>query len=96
MPFLFGKRLAEALKRTLPPIANDARMLTEACAVLRLNSLEADELRALAAEAGADLPAALHEVHQWSSLTGLADDFPEHLQKLATELGLSLAAMESG
>jgi hypothetical protein len=95
MPFLFGKRLPQALKRTLPAIANDARMLAEACVILRLNSLKAEEVSALAAEAGADLPAALHEVHQWSRLTGLADDFPEHFQKLATELGLSLAATEN-
>ena len=70
-------------------------MLTEACVILRLNSLEADEVRVLAAGAGADLPMALHDVYQWSELTGLAEDFPDHLRKLATELGLSLVAMEN-
>ena len=91
MPFLFGEALGEALKRVIAPIAPDAKMLSEACAMLALNGVEAAKLPALIADAGADLIAALHDVHQWSELTGRKEDFPEHLQKLAAELGIDFA-----
>lgn len=95
MPFLFGERLDEALKRTIPCIANDARVLTEACASLRLNGVEAEQLCALAKDAGADLPAALRDLLQWWQLTGRAENFPEHVKKLATELRISFEALDS-
>lgn len=91
MPFLFGEALGAALKRVIPPIAPDAKMLSEACAMLALNGVEAAKLPALIADAGADLIAALHDAHQWSELTGRKEDFPEHLQKLAAELGIDFA-----
>jgi hypothetical protein len=95
MPFLFGERLGDALKRSIPAIANDPRVLTEACVNLRRNGIEAERLRGIIAEAGAELNGALRDVHQWSLLTGRVDAFPEHLRKLASELRVSLDAPES-
>jgi hypothetical protein len=91
MPFLFGEEIGDALKKAIPPIAGDARLLVEACENLRRNGVEAANLPALITEAGADLIAALHDAHQWSELTGRKEDFPEHLQKLASELGIDFA-----
>lgn len=90
MPFLFGDTLGDALKRALPPIANDARMLTEACAYLQLNGISATNLPKLVAQAGADLVAAIEDVFQWSQLTGRKEDFPPHLQQLAIDMELDL------
>jgi hypothetical protein len=86
MPFIFGDRLGEALKETIPPIANDSRLLADACANLRLNRIEASDLRRLVASAGADLGAALRDARQWSDITGHAKDFPAHLAQLAEEI----------
>jgi hypothetical protein len=91
MPHLFGDALGEALQRTIPPIANDPRVLTEACTNLRINRLDPERLSALIADAGADLRGALRDAHQWSELTGRKESFPEHLQNLAAELGIDFA-----
>lgn len=95
MPFLFGeKSLGEALQRVIPPIANDARMIVDACANLRLNGIEPAELRALIAGAGAELEVALRDVQQWSELTDREEGFPERLRDLARELGIQSGALE--
>jgi len=86
MPILFGEGLGEALKQVIPPIANDARLLAEACVSLRLNHIEVARLRALIAEAGADLPASLCALRRRSELNGREEDFPEHLRKLEADL----------
>jgi hypothetical protein len=91
MPLLFGDTLGDALKKAIPAISSDARMLVEACANLQHNGVGAANLLAHITDTDADLIAALHDVHQWSELTGSKEDFPEHLQKLATELGIDFA-----
>lgn len=91
MPFLFGDDLGGALKQVIPPLSNDARTLADACENLRRNGVEAAKLATLVTGAGADLIAALHDAHQWSELTGRKEDFPQHLQKLAAELGIDFA-----
>jgi hypothetical protein len=91
LPHLHADDLPAALKATLPPIADDLRLLAEACANLRLNGIEPERLRVVVAEAGADLDATLRDAHQWSELTGRAKDFPDHLRKLAAELHLDLS-----
>lgn len=95
MPFLFGEEIGSALKRALPSIANDARMLAEACANLRLNGISAPKIRTLVSDAGADLVGALEDIHQWSQLTGRKEDFPPHLQQLATDLQLDFSQQKS-
>jgi hypothetical protein len=87
MPFVFGELLGEALKETIPPIANDAGMLADACVNLQVNRVEALRLCRLVAEAGADLPGALRDLQQWSDLTGREEDFPKHWAKLTAALG---------
>lgn len=91
MPLLFGEALPDALKQTIPPIASDPRMLADACQNLRLNGVEPQRLLALIKAAGADLESALRDVRQWSQLTGHPEQLPEHLQKLAADLGIDLS-----
>lgn len=91
MPILFGEEIGSALKRALPPIANDARMLAEACAYMQVNGISAPKIRTRVSDAGADLIGALEDIHQWSQLTGRKEDFPEHLQLLATDLHLDFS-----
>ena len=92
MPAIFADELGAALRLTIPPVAGDSRMLAEACVNLRRNGVDAPTILELVAAAGADLPAALTDAHQWSTLTGLREEFPDYLANLAGELGLTLDA----
>ncbi|WP_044239208.1 hypothetical protein [Chondromyces apiculatus] len=96
VPLLFGESRGEAFKQIIPPLANDACMLVDACVNVRLNGIEAEKLRVLVADAGADLDAALRDVYQWSELTGRKEEVSEGLQKLAEELGIKFNAPEDG
>jgi hypothetical protein len=87
---MFGDRTGDALGAMIPPIANDVRMLVEACVHLRNNSIEPETLRRLVADAGVDLTAALRDVHEWAKLTGQPNEFPPHLIELANAFALGL------
>jgi hypothetical protein len=91
MPYLFGDALGDALRRAIPPIASDPRLLVTACANLHINHAEPRRIEAFVADAGADLPDALRTVRQWAELTGLKQNWPEHLRTLAEELGIDQA-----
>ena len=89
MPFLFGDQLEAALKRTIPCLGKDPRLVASAAASLRANGVLHDRLARAMANAGESLEEAIRDAHAWSSLTGLDRDFPEQLRTLATELGIN-------
>ncbi len=91
MPSLFGDTLPDALRRTIPAIADDPRMLADACQNLHLNGVEPQRLLSLVKAADADLEAALRDARQWSELTGHPKQFPDYLKKLAAELGIDFS-----
>jgi hypothetical protein len=90
MPHVFGSALKEPLQKTLPAVARDPLLLAAACNSLHCNGVDGAHLSALVAEAGADLPAALRDAHQWALLTGREVDFPEYLTNLANRLDIPL------
>jgi hypothetical protein len=90
IPAVFGDAVGDAVGAMIPTIANDTRMLGDACAHLRNNNVEPETIRQLVAAAGADLPAALREAYDWATLTSQPNKFPAHLVKLANEFGLGL------
>ena len=97
MPALFGEQLGAALQRTIPPIANHARMLVDACWFLWKNGVEPTRLVSLIGEAGGDLEEALRDVKQWSELLTQKQaerEFGAELQQLAEAIGLTFPEAE--
>ncbi len=92
MPALFGADLGAALAKTIPPIANHARMLVDASCFLWKNGVEPARLARLVGDAGGDLEEALRDLNQWADLVGgkrRAIEFPTHCAQLAEALGIS-------
>lgn len=98
VPNLFGEQLAAALAKIIPPIANHARLLTEACWFLWKNGVESSALVSLVRAAGGDLEEALRDVKQWSDFVMLKQKeiaFPQTLRELAQAIGLTFPEGEA-
>lgn len=104
MPIIFGDALGVALRRAVPPIANEDRMICDAAWFLWQNKVPPERLPELLRDAGADLEAALRDAHQWAALTETrarpgdewAEDnraFPATLEHLAAALQLTLGEL---
>jgi hypothetical protein len=100
MPIVFADELGKALRRAIPPIANDAWMVSAAGYLLSRNGVTPQRLGPLLREAGADLEAALRDAYQWAKLTEDTSiprpiseqnpDFPTDFEDFARALNLSL------
>jgi hypothetical protein len=100
MTILFPESLGEALRRAVPPIANDAWVLSGAGWCLWRNGVTPERLVALMREAGADIESALRDAHQWGKLTAARStpslagqenhEFPASFDALARALGISV------
>jgi hypothetical protein len=100
MPAIFGDALEDALSRAVPPIANDAWMITAAGSLLWKNGVASDRLAPLLRGAGADVELALRDAYQWAKITEdnsmprsmewQNPEFPSGFEELAGALNLRL------
>ncbi len=93
MPGLFGDDLGAALTETIPAVADDARMLADACWFLWKNGVEPSRIVPLVREAGGDLLQAMRDAQQWSEIVAIEQrqqEFPLDLQQFAAALGLTV------
>lgn len=105
MPYLFGEHIEVALRRALPPIANDPWMVCAAGSLLFRNGIAPERLVPLMRGAGVDLEMALRDAYQWATLTEDKsipksvsehnEDFPPTFEELVRALGLALSIVES-
>lgn len=79
VPATFPEELDSALRRMVPPLANDPGMVCEAALALARNQVELERVKSAFGASGADVSAALAEVRQWAELTGRNDDLPGDL-----------------
>ena len=91
IPELFKNSTGEALRRAVPAIAEDPLLLSLAAFHLWKNGVEPIRLEKLFADAGTHIVAALRDAHQWSQLTGLAEEFPPGCKTLADALAIDFA-----
>ncbi len=104
MPELFGSSLPDALRRAVPPIANEPWMVCSAGWFLWANGIEPERLVSLLRDAGADLRGSLRDAFQWAKLTESEEqrrtlrenpEFPANLEELARALNLKLDEPEA-